>query len=992
MKENLGDITKRKRTEEEIIEAQDKLHLQEKLHMLNWATDSSIIGFITTDFKGMLKYVNPFCIKMWGYEKAEDFLGRHASEFWNSPSEVLQAGKECQEKGEWTGKLLAKRKDGTLFYVHASLNLINDDYGHPLGIVGSCVDITPCKQVEEELNQRTQELLLAKERLDLALEATGMGTWDWDVLKNTMTWDDNLFRLVGASREDFLQTHESLLELSDKILPPEDNKQMQEAIQQVVDGKTDNYEFEHDVLRPDGTVWHFSVKGHAYRNPEGKLVRVIGTTMDVTDQKIAEDALRRSESNLARAQAMAHLGSYSFDIRTGEIYWSEELKAIWNYEPGPTFSFERVVSRIHPEDRKRILEALKNAGQGKHPFNSEYRIVKPDGSIRYVHDQGEISLDENGTPIRMFGTLQDITDRKLMEEQLLNAKEAAETANRAKGDFLANMSHEIRTPMNAVLGMLELLLDTGPDDEQREYLQLAHVSAESLLSIIDDVLDFSKIEQNKIELEQISFELESLISHIINLLSGKAGSGGLKLTFHVEKGFPSTFIGDPVRLKQVLFNLLGNAIKFTKEGEVALSVEAYMPSDREYGASNPDLEDEITLLFKVRDTGIGIPPEKLSRIFDSFTQADASVTREYGGTGLGLSISSQLVELMGGRIWVESEVGKGSTFYFTVRVKRGGNAENSEQENSLLEENPLPYLEDKEQDGNGISSGESLNILLVEDHLINQKLILSLLEKKGHNLTLVTNGKDALDALSRRDFDAVLMDVQMPGMDGMEATRRIRDPSSGVRLHDIPIIAFTARALKEDEEKCIEAGMNYYVSKPLKKEKLLNILEDIRSGKNTPERITQEGIIQERITQEGITQGEIIQERVSTSPDLETMAFDFPEDRVFNLKEALERTEGDEVLLKEMIRIFLDMLPELLDSINKAVKKGEAEELRQSAHTLKSAAGSIGANRVFRAAYYLEQTGRENRMELASKKFDEIKVRLEELEPVLIRYLESQTC
>lgn len=982
MKENLGDITKRKRTEEEIIEAQDKLHLQEKLHMLNWAADSSIIGFITTDFKGMLKYVNPFCIKMWGYEKAEDFLGRHASEFWNSPSEVLQAGKECQEKGEWTGKLLAKRKDGTLFYVQASLNLIKDDYGHPLGIVGSCVDITPCKQVEEELNQRTQELLLAKERLDLALEATGMGTWDWDVQKNTMTWDDNLFRLVGVSREDFLQTHESLLELSDKILPSEDNKQMQEAIQQVVDGKTDNYEFEHDVLRPDGTVRHFSVKGHAYRNPEGELVRVIGTTMDVTNRKISEDALRKSESNLARAQAIAHLGNYSWNIRTGEVSWSEELKSIWGCRPDEEPSFEEVISRVHPDDLDLFLEAALLVREENRPFNIEYRIIRPDGSVRYVHDQGEITLDEAGNPIRMFGTTLDITERKRMEEQLRSAKEAAEAANRAKGEFLANMSHEIRTPMNAVLGMLELLLDTGPDDEQREYLQLAHISAESLLSIIDDVLDFSKIEQNKIELEQISFELESLISHIINLLSGKAGSSGLKLTFHIEESLPSTFIGDPVRLKQVLFNLLGNAIKFTKEGEIALSVETYMPSDREYGASNPDLEDEITLLFKVRDTGIGIPPEKLSRIFDSFTQADASVTREYGGTGLGLSISSQLVELMGGRIWVESEVGKGSTFYFTVRVKRGGNAENSEQENSLLEENPLPYLEDKEQDGNGISSGESLNILLVEDHLINQKLILSLLEKKGHNLTLVTNGKDALDALSRRDFDAVLMDVQMPGMDGMEATRRIRDPSSGVRMHEIPIIAFTARALKEDEEKCIEAGMNYYVSKPLKKEKLLNILEDIRSGKNTPE----------RITQEGITQGEIIQERVSTSPDRETMVFDFPEDRVFNLEEVLERTEGDEVLLKEMIKIFLDMLPELLDAINKAVKKGEAEELRQSAHTLKSAAGSIGANRVFMAAYYLEQTGRENRMELASKKFDEIKVRLEELEPVLIRYLESQTC
>jgi len=762
------------------------------------------------DFDGTLSYVNPFFIRMWGYSRAEELLDRQFSKLWDSPAEFLQVGRECREKGEWVGELPARRRDGTLFYAHASLSVIRGREDLPVGISGSFVDITRLKQIEEELRNRTLELLEAKARLDLALEATGMGTWDWNVLTNSMTWDDNLFRLVGVSREEFLQTHDSLLELSNRILSPEDNRQMLEVVQAVLDGKTDSYDFEHDVLRPDGTIRHFLVKGRAHRDQGGKLVRVIGTTMDVTDQKIAEDALRRSESNLARAQAMAHLGSYSFDIQTGEIYWSEELKVIWNYEPELTFSFENVVSRIHPEDRKRILEALNNAGPGKHPFNSEYRIVKPDGSIRYVHDQGEISLDKNGAPIRMFGTLQDITDSKLLEEQLLKAKEAAEAANRAKGEFLANMSHEIRTPMNAVLGMLELLLETGLTDEQREYLQLAHTSAESLLSIIDDVLDFSKIEQNKLELEQISFELESLISHIINLLSGKAGSTGLNLIFHIEESLPSTFIGDPVRLKQVLFNLLGNAIKFTKEGEVALSVETYMPSERNSALSDPYSEEEITLLFKVKDTGIGIPSEKLTRIFDSFMQADASVTREYGGTGLGLAISSQLVELMGGRIWVESEVGKGSTFYFTVRVKRGANAENSEQENNLREERPLPCPEDKEQDVNGISSGESLNILLVEDHLINQKLILSLLEKKGHNLTLVTNGKDALDILSGRDFDAVLMDVQMPGMDGLEATRRIRDPSSGVRRHDIPIIAFTARALKEDEEKCIEAGMNYY--------------------------------------------------------------------------------------------------------------------------------------------------------------------------------------
>lgn len=972
--------------------------MEEKLHRPDWTADSSVTGLITMTFDGTLMYANPFFIRMWGYGRAEELLGRQVSELWDSPAELLQAGKECRERGKWIGELLARRRDGKLFYAHASLGLIRSSDGLPVGISGSFVEITRLKQIEEDLRNRTLELSEAKERLDLAIEATGMGTWDWDALSNSMTWDDNLFRLVGVSREEFLQTRDSLLELSTRILPPEDKRRMLEVVQEVVDGKTDSYDFEHDVIRPDGTVRHFLVKGRAHRDIESKLVRVIGTTMDVTDQKIAEDSLRRSESDLARAQAMAHLGSYSWDIETGEIFWSDELKALWNYEPGKSFSLEGLISRIHPEDRDRILEEMQNAIQGKRPFNSEYRIIRPDDSVRYVHDRGEISLDEYGTLIRVFGTTQDVTDRKLMEEQLLKAKEAAETANRAKGDFLANMSHEIRTPMNAVLGMLELLLETDLTDEQREYLQLAHVSAESLLSIIEDVLDFSKIEQNKIELEQICFDLENLISHIINLLSEKAGSSGLKLTFHIEESLPPTFIGDPVRLKQVLLNLFSNAIKFTKEGEVALSVEAYRQSERDYELSDSGSGEEMALLFKVRDTGIGIPPEKLSRIFDSFTQADASVTREYGGTGLGLAISSQLVELMGGRIWVESEVGEGSTFYFTVRVKRGADAGTSEQESKFLEGSPSKLLNDKEN-GNEIPSGKGLNILLAEDHPVNQKLIITLLEKKGHNLTLVTNGKAALDILSVRDFDAVLMDVQMPCMDGLEATRRIRDPSSSVRWHEIPIIALTARALKEDKEKCIEAGMNDYISKPLKKEKLFTTLDGVRSGKITQERVTQERVSSGKeyeFSYSGRTKAPVDVGKISpctgvTTPDRDSIVFDFPEDRIFNLEEALERTENDEVLLKEMVRIFLDMSPELLDSISKAIRKGEAEELRQSAHTLKSAAGSIGANRVFRAAYYLEQIGRKNRTELASKEFEDIKVRLEELGTVLIRYLESQT-
>lgn len=273
----IGDITEKEGAKEKVITAQEELKLQEKLKLLSWAAESSTIALITSDYSGNLNYVNPVVPKMWGYRK-EELLGRHCSKFWHSPSEVLKAGKECREKGEWTGELVARRKDGTLFDAHVSLNLIRDDDGKPIGLMGTCFDITERKQAENELKKRTEELSLANQRLDLALEATGMGTWDWDLASNRLTWDERLFRLVGVTGEKFEQTHDGFMELSDKIMPPEDQKKMQKALQEVMEGETDNYELEHGVIRLDGTFRCFAVKGHAYRDSNGELLRLIGTT------------------------------------------------------------------------------------------------------------------------------------------------------------------------------------------------------------------------------------------------------------------------------------------------------------------------------------------------------------------------------------------------------------------------------------------------------------------------------------------------------------------------------------------------------------------------------------------------------------------------------------------------------------------------------------------------------------------------------------------
>ncbi len=999
----IGDITEKEGAKEEVITAQKELQLQEKLKLLSWAAESSTIALITTDYSGNLNYVNPVVPKMWGYRK-EELLGRHCSKFWHSPSEVLKAGKECREKGEWTGELVARRKDGTLFDAHVSLNLIRDDDGKPIGLMGTCFDITERKQAENELKKRTEELSLANQRLDLALEATGMGTWDWDVASNRLTWDERLFRLVGVTGEKFEQTHDGFMELSDKIMPPEDQKKMQKALQEVMEGETDNYELEHGVIRLDGTFRCFAVKGHAYRDSNGELLRLIGTTQDITERKVSEEALRKSGADLARAQAMAHLGNYSLNLQTGEISWSEELGFIWGCVPGEKLSIEELISKIHPEDLDRVLETARMLWEEALPFNIEYRIIRPDGSVRYVHDRGELTRDETGTPVRMFGTILDITERKQMEKQFHKAREESETANRAKGEFLANMSHEIRTPMNAVMGMLELLEETNLNEEQREYLRLAHFSSESLLSLIDDVLDFSRIEQEKLELELIGFDLRSSISQIMSVMSSHAASRGIELIADVGADVPELVIGDPVRLKQVLFNLISNAVKFTEEGKVVLSVETCngrtpdttgepeengMPVE----TGEPDAKGEIKLFFKVRDTGVGIHPENLDRIFDAFTQADTSVTRKYGGTGLGLAISSQLVELMGGRIRVESEVGKGSTFYFTINVKwgagigtkagigtgtgtySGGGIEETPGLEKDSDKKPVEVLQGEKAEcpdmepENKISCRTGLNILLVDDHLINQKLVFTLLEKKRHKVTVAGNGGEALSLLSKKDFDVVLMDVQMPGMDGLEATRWIRDLSSSVKQHSIPIIALTARAMKEDRKKCIEAGMNDYLSKPLKKGELFRALERVCS---------------EAVEKGAVAPGALL----SRNSDL-----------VFDLEKGLERAEGDEELLREMVRIFLDTFPELLAALEKAVVEGDFEALGRDAHTLKSSAGIIGADRVFTAAKELEKTGRvekteggeEGKMAETSMKFLALRHRLEELETTLIKFLSLQS-
>jgi hypothetical protein len=446
---------------------------------------------------------------------------------------------------------------------------------------------------------------------------------------------------------------------------------------------------------------------------------------------------------------------------------------------------------LSPEDAR--IHAVKDAElfAAKGTQSYEAMVHSCDGEIHDAIYRKAVLTRRDGSVSGLLGVIVDITDRKIAEREVVRAKEAAEAASRAKSDFLANMSHEIRTPMNGVIGMTDLALDTELSAEQREYLTIAKSSAESLLTVINDILDFSKIEAGKLSVETIAFDLHRLIADVLKPLAMRADEKGIDLISEVIDNVPRFVMGDPSRIRQVLVNLVGNAIKFTDTGRITLTTDLMQQQ-----------QGHAIIHFAVSDTGIGIAQDKHELIFDAFSQEDTSTTRKYGGTGLGLSICRRLVELMGGQMWLHSQLGEGSTFHFSVELQL------TEQSVSAPGQ-PISRHSLRE-------ARLRLNILLVEDHPTNQKLALGLLEKWGHLATLAQNGQEAIDILDRQSFDVVLMDMQMPVMGGIDATKRIRAREAALHLPRTPIIAMTAAAMQDDRDACLAAGMDDYVSKPIK--------------------------------------------------------------------------------------------------------------------------------------------------------------------------------
>ena len=508
-----------------------------------------------------------------------------------------------------------------------------------------------------------------------------------------------------------------------------------------------------------------------------------------------EQQLRLSEEPWQLAPRGNNDGLWDWNARTSEVFYSPRWKQILGYEEHEIGNQPKEwESRIHPDEFARVQRELQEHLDRKVPFYSaEYRIRAKDGSYKWVLARGQAVWDEQGRAVRLVGSHTDITERRQAEEALKTAKVQAETANRAKSEFLANMSHEIRTPMNGALGMIELVLETQLTAEQRDFLETATDSARSLLALLDDILDVSKIEAGRLELAPANFSTRECIRDALRMFSVTTRQKGLILDTAIQQDIPEWLLGDPLRLRQVISNLVGNAIKFTDHGRVTFRVGL----ERAIGT-------KVELHFQVSDTGIGIPTEKQAWIFEPFRQADGSSTRRFEGTGLGLAICTRLVELMGGRIWVESQPGSGSTFHFTATYEPG---------TAQVAITPADHAASVATLARHVSEAHLL-VLVAEDNIVNQSLVAAVLGKAGYNVVLAADGQEALESFGRRSFDLILMDVQMPRMDGLAATTAIRAAETGSGRR-VPIVAMTAHAMKGDRELCIRVGMDDYLTKPV---------------------------------------------------------------------------------------------------------------------------------------------------------------------------------
>jgi len=926
----------------------------------------------------------------------------------------------------------------------------------------------------EIINRKKAEIALreSKDRLNFALEGTNDGLWDWNIATGEVYFSPKWMEMLGYKPNELPYLYETW----EKLLHPDDKDRVVAILTACLTQQSEFYEVESRLLTKQGQWKWIKARGKIVALDEfGVPQRMVGTHMDIDDNKRTEEKFRV----LFESSSDAHL---IFDD-TGVIDCNDAAVTMMNAK-GKIQLLAMHPAELSPEfqpDGRRSMEKCVEMDdiaykKGFHRFDWLHRKIT--GETFPV----EVSL----TPVKlgekqaMLVVWHDLTERQKREEVLLSAKEAAIEAGQLKSQFLANMSHEIRTPMNGIMGLTEMVLKSDLSNDQRRNLHMIQTSAHTLMTIINDILDFSKIEAGKLELNPMPFMLREMIEETLSLFAPVANQKNLELLYHVHSDVPDSLVGDQSRLRQVLNNLIGNAIKFSKQGEVLLDVGLNFGSD---GDPKPGT---VCLNFKVADTGIGLKPDLQRRIFEPFIQADGSTTRRYGGTGLGLSISKSLIEMMGGEIGVQSEEDKGSTFYFTAQFDLPENPVVSASPVQLeaLEDMPVLVVDDNDTNlfivkqillfygmkpltlNNGsealihlkiaveqdnafplavldinmpemdgftlahhiksdpdlantqiimLSSSEdsgdparcrAMNIagyltkpigerslirliqgvfglpqttgspgqqgitrtivnrpkyrvLLAEDNDINRLVAEQVLTDAGHTVVTAANGREAVVKFKAQVFDAVLMDIHMPEMDGYDATTAIREFEQGTN-HYIPIIAITANAIKGDRERCLDAGMDGYLAKPFQSHELLDILEAVveKHAKTW--------------TSVAVTESNISSKSLASNAS-----------EVLDANKLVERLNGDTALLNRVVMLFCSRYPEQLTAIARAIEAQDNETLYKVAHALKGSIGNFTDKQAFITANQLEMMGRENDLMHAKSVLMALEEEVKELDTAL---------